>query len=44
MEKAVQKHTKVDIKPFLTCPVLLYFFILLQIFSQGFSEKANFWL
>ena len=39
---AVKKHAKVDIKLFLSCPVLLDFSILFQIFSTGLSEWTKY--
>ena len=41
LAKAVKKCTKVDIKHFLSCPVLLDFpFLLFQIFCPGLSEQS----
>ena len=39
---AVKKHAKVDIKLFFSCPVLLDFSILFQIFCTGLSEQRKF--
>ena len=39
----VKNHTKVNIKIFLPCPVLLNFSILFQVFRPRFSEQTNFW-
>ena len=36
MAKAVKKHVKADIKPFLSSPLLQDFSILFQIFCPGF--------
>ena len=36
----VKTHAKVDIKLFFSCPVLLDFSILFQIFCPGFSEQT----
>ena len=40
---AVKKHAKTDTKLFSSCPVLLDYSILFQIFCPGLSEQANFW-
>ena len=40
----VQKHAKVDMKLFLSCPILMDFSILFQLFSPGLPEQANIWL
>ena len=40
---AVKKHAKVDIKPFLSCLVLLDFSVLFQIFCPALSEQTKFW-
>ena len=38
-----KKHVKVDIKLFLSCPFLLDFYILFQLFCPGLSEQTKFW-
>ena len=43
LEIAINKHAKKDTKLFFSCPVLMVFSILFQIFCPGLSDPAKFW-